>query len=51
LRAAMDLCRLRVKQSRPDEARQILAPVHDRFTEGFDTADMKAADRLLSALV
>jgi predicted ATPase len=50
LRVAMSLAGLRVSQGRLIHARQILAPVHDRFTEGFETADMKAADRLLRAL-
>jgi predicted ATPase len=27
-----------------------LQPVYDRFTEGFDTADLKAAKALLDAL-
>jgi hypothetical protein len=26
------------------------APVYDRFTEGFETADLKAAERLLATL-
>jgi len=37
LRGVMSLARLRVRQDRPDEARQGLAPVYDRFTEGFET--------------
>jgi predicted ATPase len=28
----------------------LLQPVYDRFTEGFDTADLKAAKALLDAL-
>jgi hypothetical protein len=28
----------------------ILEPIYDRFTEGFDTADLKAAKRLLDEL-
>ncbi|HTV27529.1 MAG TPA: winged helix-turn-helix domain-containing protein [Xanthobacteraceae bacterium] len=47
LRIALSLARLRVAQSRPDEARQTLAPVYDRFTEGFETADLLAAKQLL----
>jgi predicted ATPase/DNA-binding winged helix-turn-helix (wHTH) protein len=50
LRAAMGLARLRVSQHRPDVAKQILAPVYDRFTEGFKTADLRAAERLLANL-
>jgi len=47
LRAALSLARLRVKQGRGGEARRILAPVYDRFTEGFDAADLLAAKQLL----
>jgi predicted ATPase len=28
----------------------LLQPVYDRFTEGFDTSDLKAAKALLDAL-
>jgi hypothetical protein len=28
----------------------LLQPVYDRFTEGFDTADLKAAKALIAAL-
>jgi predicted ATPase/DNA-binding winged helix-turn-helix (wHTH) protein len=48
LRAATSLARLRHQQDRTAEARQFLAPVYDRFTEGFDTADLKAAKALLN---
>ncbi len=47
LRAATSLARLRQQQERTAEARGILAPVYERFTEGFDTADLKAAQALL----
>ena len=50
LRAALGLAHLHIAQSRPDDARQILGPVYDRFTEGFDTADLKAARSALSTL-
>ncbi|MGA8400441.1 MAG: winged helix-turn-helix domain-containing protein [Stellaceae bacterium] len=50
LRAALSLARLRVTQDRHDEARRMLKPVYDRFTEGFDTPDLKAAGHLLSTL-
>jgi len=50
LRAAASLARLRVDQARADEARQILAPVYARFTEGFGTANLKDAKALLDAL-
>jgi len=50
LRAALSLARLRVTQGRHDEARRILTPIYDRFTEGLDTADLKAAEHLLATL-
>jgi non-specific serine/threonine protein kinase len=50
LRLALSLARLRVTQARHREARQILAPVYDRFTEGFGTADLRAARATLDAL-
>jgi predicted ATPase/DNA-binding winged helix-turn-helix (wHTH) protein len=50
LRAAISLARLRMRQDRPDDARRFLAPVYDRFTEGFDTADLRAAKALLDDL-
>jgi hypothetical protein len=50
LRAAMSLARLRRQQNRTAEARELLAPVYDRFIEGVDTADLRAANALLEAL-
>ncbi|MGH7832686.1 MAG: hypothetical protein ACREQK_03505, partial [Candidatus Binatia bacterium] len=50
LRAAMSLCRLWQRQDRKVEARKILAEVYGWFTEGFDTADLKAAKTLLEEL-
>ena len=47
LRAATSLARMWGKQGRGEEARQLLAPIYDRFTEGFETADLKAAKRCL----
>ena len=35
---------------RTSEAHKLLAPVYDRFTEGFATADLRAAKTLLGAL-
>ena len=51
LRAAVSLARLQQRQGRPQAARQALAEVYDWFTEGFDTADLKAANNLLRELV
>ncbi len=47
LRAATSLSRLLRDQRRHDEARAVLAPVYDWFTEGFDTLDLKDAESLL----
>ena len=38
LRVALSLARLRVTQRRDREAKQILAPVYERFTEGYETS-------------
>ena len=50
LRAAMSLARLRRDQGKPQQARELLAPVHGWFTEGFDTLDLKEAKALLEEL-
>jgi predicted ATPase/DNA-binding winged helix-turn-helix (wHTH) protein len=50
LRAATSLARLWRGQGRSGEALALLQPVYDRFTEGFDTADLKEAKLLLDAL-
>ena len=50
LRAATDLARLWAEQGRRANARDILAPVYGRFTEGFDTTDLKDAKAVLDEL-
>jgi len=50
LRAATSLARLLRDQRRPADAIACLQPVYDRFTEGFGTADLIAAKRLLDEL-
>jgi predicted ATPase len=50
LRTATRLALLRSQQNRPRDAHDILAPVYDRFTEGFESADLKAAWKLLNEL-
>jgi predicted ATPase len=50
LRASVSLARLRRDQGRRAEARDLLAPVYDWFTEGFDTPDLKEAKSLLDEL-
>jgi predicted ATPase len=50
LRAAMSLARLWRDQGKPQQARELLAPVYGWFTEGFDTRDLKEAKALLGEL-
>jgi hypothetical protein len=50
LRAATDLARLWGNQHRAAEARELLGSVYGRFTEGFDTADLRGAKSLLEEL-
>jgi predicted ATPase len=50
LRAAMSMARLWRDEGKPDEARDLLAPVYGWFTEGFDTLDLKEAKSLLTEL-
>ena len=50
LRAAMSMARLRRDQGKPQQARELLAPVYGWFTEGFDTLDLKQARALLDDL-
>jgi predicted ATPase len=48
LRAAMSLSRLWQQQGRRDAARQLVARVFARFTEGLDTRDLKDARKRLA---
>ena len=41
---------LRRDQGKPQQARELLAPVYGWFTEGFDTRDLKEAKALLEEL-
>jgi predicted ATPase len=50
LRTATSLAQLWASQGRGDEASRVLRSVYERFTEGFDTPDLKAAKRLLDEL-
>ena len=50
LRAATSLARLWGEQGRRGEARELLTPLYDWFTEGFQTADLKVAAALLAEL-
>ena len=50
LRAATSMARLWRDQGKPQQARELLAPVYGWFTEGFDTRDLKEAKALLDEL-
>jgi predicted ATPase len=50
LRSATSLTRLLRDQGRLSEGIALLQHVYDRFTEGFDTTDLKAAKALLDSL-
>ena len=50
LRAATSLARLWRDQGRSGEACELLAPVYGRFTEGFDTPDLRETEALLDEL-
>src|SRR6476659_2072633 len=50
LRAAMSLARLLSDQGKRQTARDLLAPIYDWFTEGFDTSDLRKAKALLGEL-
>jgi len=50
LRAATDLARLWMQQGKHAEAVDVLTSIHSRFTEGFDTRDVKEARAVLAQL-
>ena len=50
LRTGVDLAALWAAQGRAHDARALLRPVFEAFAEGLDTADLKAAGRLLATL-
>jgi predicted ATPase len=50
LRAAMSMARLRRDQGKRRQAHDLLASVYGRFTEAFDTLDLKEAKALLEQL-
>jgi predicted ATPase len=50
LRSATSLARLWRNQGRVADARSVLAPVYEQFTEGFTTTDMMTAKLLLDEL-
>jgi predicted ATPase len=50
LRAATSVARKWLHDGLIDDARTLLSPVYDWFTEGFDTADLRDAKALLEQL-
>jgi predicted ATPase/DNA-binding winged helix-turn-helix (wHTH) protein len=50
LRTSIDLAALWADRGRPEDGRRLLRPVFDRFGRGLDTADLRAAQRLLTSL-
>jgi predicted ATPase len=50
LRTSTSLARLWQKQRKRKEAHDLLVPIYDWFTEGFDTKDLKEAKALLDEL-
>jgi len=46
----MSMARLWRDQGKREQARNLLAPIYERFTEGFDTLDLKEARALLDEL-
>ena len=50
LRTATNLANLLRSQDKRSEARDLLFPIYDWFTEGFDTTDLREAKALLEEL-
>ncbi len=50
LRTAKSLSRLWQQQGKRQDAYDLLAPIYNWFTEGFDTADLQEAKALLDEL-
>jgi predicted ATPase len=46
----MSLSQLWQQQGKRAEARELLAPIYNWFTEGFDTPDLQEAKAMLEAL-
>src|SRR6266478_18207 len=49
LRCATSLAQLWKHQGQTDKAREVLASAYEKFTEGFETADLKIANALLDS--
>ena len=46
----MSIAHLYKRQDKREEARTLLAPIYNSFTEGFDTVDLREAKALLDEL-
>jgi len=51
LRAAMSLGSLWQGQGRPKKARDLLTPIYEWFTEGFETTDLRDRDYTLTLYI
>lgn len=49
LRAAKDLAQLWTKQGKPLAAKDLLTPIYNSFTEGFDFPDLQDAKQLIDS--
>jgi predicted ATPase len=47
VRAASSLAQLWQRQGKQQEAQELLEPIYDWFTEGFETSDLRHARKLL----
>ena len=50
LRSIVSLASLYHQKGKSEEARSLLVQIYDRFTEGFDTVDLRGAKALLDKL-
>jgi hypothetical protein len=50
LRTAVDLAALWAARGQRERAQVVLQPIVETFVEGLDTADLRAAERLLASL-
>jgi predicted ATPase/DNA-binding winged helix-turn-helix (wHTH) protein len=50
LRSATSFARLRLRQDQLEQAKRVLAPVYDQFSEGFDAADLRTARAILESV-
>ena len=47
LRTAISLARLRANQDRPDDAHQVLSSAYGKFSEGFETSELRNAKEMM----